>query len=48
MNAQLRRLDEQSEILTNLYDNGRISEARFLAAIRKLTDKAAAIMARKS
>jgi hypothetical protein len=48
MTSQLRKIDEQAEILTSLFDNGRISEARYLAAIRKLTDRAEAIMARKS
>lgn len=46
MNAQLRRLDETAEILTAMYQAGRVSEARYLAAIRKLTDKAAAILNR--
>jgi hypothetical protein len=45
MSSKLRKLDEQAEVLTQLYDNGRISEARFLAAIRKLTERAAATTA---
>jgi hypothetical protein len=46
MNTQLRKIDEQSEILTSLFDNGRISEARFLASIKRLTDQAERIMAK--
>lgn len=48
MTAKLRAIDLQAEILTNLYRNGRISEARFLAAIRKLTDRAEALLAKMS
>jgi hypothetical protein len=46
MTSQLRKIDEQAEILTSLFDNGRIGEARFLASIRRLTEKAEAILAR--
>jgi hypothetical protein len=47
MNAtKLHQIDLQAEILTSLFDNGRISEARYLAAIRKLTARAEAILAR--
>jgi hypothetical protein len=48
MNAKLRQLDETAAILTSLYDNGRVSEARYLASIAKLTAKAAAILAKQS
>jgi hypothetical protein len=48
MNTQLRKLDEQAAILESLKNNGRISEARFLAAIKKLTDRAEALLAKKS
>jgi hypothetical protein len=44
MNAKLRQIDLQAEILTSLYDNGRIGEARYLKAIRRLTERAAAIL----
>jgi hypothetical protein len=46
MNAKLRQLDLQAQILTSMYDAGRISEARFLASIKKLTARAEAILAR--
>jgi hypothetical protein len=46
MNATLKKLDLQAEILTQLFDNGRISEDRYLKAIRKLTERAEAILAR--
>jgi hypothetical protein len=46
MTTQLRKIDEQAEILTSLFDAGRIGEARYLKAIRKLTARAAAILAR--
>jgi hypothetical protein len=46
MNATLRRIDEQAAILTQLFDNGRIGEDRYLKAIKKLTDKAVKIMDR--
>lgn len=47
MTSQLRKIDERAEILENLFRNGRISEARYLAAIRDLTDRAESILARK-
>jgi hypothetical protein len=46
MTTQLRKIDERAEILTSLFNVGRLSEARFLKAIRELTDKAEAILAR--
>jgi hypothetical protein len=46
MNTTLRQIDEQAEVLASLYANGRLSEARFLASIKKLTDRAEAILAR--
>lgn len=46
MNSQLKKIDARAEILTNLYDAGRLSEARYLKAIRELTAKAEAILAR--
>jgi hypothetical protein len=46
MNAKLRQIDLQAEILTNMFDRGRISEARFLASIKKLTAQAERIMAK--
>jgi hypothetical protein len=48
MTSQLRKIDQRAEILTSLYDNGRISEARYLASIKKLTDQVAKILARKA
>jgi hypothetical protein len=48
MNAQLRKIDETAEILTQLFDAGRLGEAAYLKAIKSLTEKAAAILARQS
>lgn len=48
MTTQLRKIDEQAEILTSLHRNGRISTPRYLKAIRKLTDRAEAILAKKA
>lgn len=48
MTATLEKIDEQAEILTNLHENGRISTPRYLKAIRKLTDRAEAILKKMS
>ena len=46
MTTQLRRFDETAEVLASLFRAGRITEARYLASLRKLTDRAEAILAR--
>jgi hypothetical protein len=48
MTAKLKALDLQSDILANLHKNGRISTPRYLAALRKLTDRASAILSKMS
>lgn len=48
MSAKLRKIDETAEILANLRRAGRISGPRYLAALKKLTDRAEALLARKS
>lgn len=46
MTSQLKKIDARAAILTSLHDAGRLSTPRFLAAIAKLTERAAEIMAR--
>lgn len=48
MTSQLRKIDEQAEVLTALHRNGRISTPRYLKAIRKLTDRATVLLAKKA
>jgi len=45
--SQLRKIDLQGEILFNLKQAGRISPARYSAALRKLVAQAEAILARQ-
>ena len=45
MNAKLRKIDETSDVLYSLWRAGRISEPRYLAALKRLTDRAEAILA---
>ena len=46
MNAKLRQIDERAEILANDLKHGRITRAKYEAALRKLVDRAEAILAR--
>jgi hypothetical protein len=46
MTTQLRKIDERASILTSLFNRGRIGEARYLKAIRELTNRAELILAR--
>ncbi len=46
MKAKLKRIEARAEALTSLFWAGRITEARYLADLRRLTDRAEEILAR--
>ena len=48
MNAELKRLDQKSDVLFSLYQAGRISEAVYTARLRKLVARCEVIFARQA
>jgi len=46
MTTQLKKIDAKAALLTSRFDAGQITEAAYLGQLRKLTDRAEAILAR--
>lgn len=46
MNARLKKIDEQGQILDSLLNAGRITREQYTARLRKLVERAAKILAK--
>lgn len=48
MASKLRKIDEAGEVLVNLLNAGRITQAQYTARLRKLVERAEKVLARQS